>query len=459
MKKLLSLILILTFNTLLIAQNKQLVPKFEERIELLSVVFRLAEAPEYMNNSIKLYSNSVDSYFENYKKHKVVQLAKKLRKKNGVSFDAVISMAIHIKIDRDSVHFNNLLIKNTLDKRWGNSAEAFITQLDNFYRQSQFKSFYMQHQSLYAIAIKRFEKIAKSVNIKWFENFFGYTPNGKYHIVLSFLNRGNYGPKASSKSGEENIYSILCAWKSDSLGYPIFNKNKKETLVHEFCHSFCNQLGDKYYPEMEAKALDFYKLVSKKMNRQAYGSARTMIYEILVRASTIKYSEDDGASQAEINKMLNIQKANGFLWIEKLYENLNKYASERNKYETLDDFMPYIVRLQNLMSPEKYMMDYSESCPHILSSSIENGASNISPDLKEIIIEYDRSMASYGISDKGNKPNMELEWKNKERTVLCIHVDLEPNTKYLLHFHPPFNVDQYGYPLKEGLELVFTTQK
>ncbi len=459
MKKLLTLILIVTFCTSLVAQNKQLVPKFDERVELLSVVFRLAEASEYMNNSIKPYSDSADNYFKAFKKHEVVKLAKKLRKKNGVSYDAVMSMAIHLEIEGESVRFNKLLTEGAFDKRWDNSAEEFIKQLDDFYRQSQFNRFYEQNQSLYMIAIKRFEKISNSVNLSWFENFFGYAPKGKYNIVLSFLNRGNYGPKVLAKSGKESIYSILCAWKTDSLAYPIYNKNKKETLVHEFCHSFCNQLGEKYYPEMETKALDFYKSVSNRMRRQAYGSARTMINETLVRASTIKYLEDEGASAAQINRLLNIEKANGFLWIDKLYESLSDYSTARNKYKTLDDFMPNIVTQHNLMSPEKLIMDFNESCPHILSSSIENGSSDISSELKEIIIEYDKTMASYGISDRGNKPDMEIEWKNKKRTVLSIHVELKPNSKYLLHFHPPFNVDRYGYPLKESYELRFKTQK
>ncbi len=458
MKNLLFLILAATLSTPLFAQDKQLTPKFDERVELLSIVFRLAEASEYMNNSIKLYSDSVDRYFNEFQTHEVVKMAKKLRRKNGVSYDAVMSMAIHLKIEGDSVRFNKLLTKRAFDKRWGISAETFIIQLDDFYRLSQFKRFFEQHQSLYAIATNRFGKISKSVNLKWFENFFGYAPKGKYHIVLSLLNRGNYGPKVLSQSGKENIYSILCAWKTDSLNYPTYNKNKKETLVHEFCHSFCNQLGEKYYSEMETKALEFYKSVSNRMRRQAYGSALTMINEILVRASTIKYLEDEGASSAQINRMLNVEIANGFLWIDKLYESLQNYSSNRHKYSTLDDFMPYIVKQHNSMSPEKFRLDFNENCPQILSSSIENGASNISPNLKEIIIEYDKTMASYGISDKGNKPDMEIEWKNKKRTVLCIHVNLEPNTKYLLHFHPIFNVDQYGYPLKESYELRFKTQ-
>ncbi len=56
MKQLIIFLSILLSSSLL-AQNK-LIPKFDEQIELLSVVFRLTESPEYINNSIKLYSST-----------------------------------------------------------------------------------------------------------------------------------------------------------------------------------------------------------------------------------------------------------------------------------------------------------------------------------------------------------------------------------------------------------------
>ncbi len=450
--------LYLLLSSSLLAQNK-LIPKFDERIELLSVVFRLAESPEYINNSIEVYSDSVDAYFNQYKNHEVVQLAQKLRKKNGVAYDAVMSMAIHLSIEKNSIQFDKSLIRTNLDRRWGKYSDDFVAKLSDFYSKSEFNQFFMSNKPLYKMAEDRFGNISKSIELSWFENFYGYQPNGKYHIVLSFLNRGNYGPKTLSKSGEENIYSVLCAWTTDSLGHPKYHINQKETLVHEFCHSFCNQLGDKYITEMEPKATDFFKSVSKLMRRQAYGSSQTMVNEMLVRASTIRYFEDTGADEYVIDRMLRIEQANGFLWIDTLYQSFNNYTNNRDKYVTLDDYMSQIVSLQNSLLPEEIITNYNSNCPSIISSSITNGSKDVDPTLNEIIIEYDRPMSSYGISDKGNNPEMELEWQNKQHTILRINVELESDTNYALHFHPPFNVDRYKYPLRESFELKFKTKK
>nr|WP_320119881.1 DUF4932 domain-containing protein [uncultured Marinifilum sp.] len=351
MRKLM-LIFLLIFNGNLFSQNKCLSPKVDERIELLSIVFRLADSPEYKNNTIKQYTDSIDNYFKTYKNHKVIKMASQLRDKNEVSFDAVPSLAIHIKIVNDSIKFNPRLTKNNLDDRWTKKEEDFILLLDDFYRKSNFKNFFNQNQEFYEIAINRFSKISNSINLLWFERFFACAPKGKYNVVLSFTNWGNYGPKITNKSGIEDIYSILSASSADSLGYPIYKTNKKQTLVHEFCHSFCNQLGEKYYPEMESKAQELYLSVLKLMNSQAYGSAQTMINEILVRASTIKYLEDEGANSQQIDKLLDNEEAKGFLWIRNLYQSLNVYSKNRKKYPTLDSYMNQIIKVQEEFSIE-----------------------------------------------------------------------------------------------------------
>ncbi|PXY01090.1 hypothetical protein DF185_10585 [Marinifilum breve] len=454
--RLLTLLLLMITGISSFAQNN-LSPKYDERVELLSVVFRLAQSPEYINNTVKTHADATDKYFSKYSNHEVVKLTKKLRKKNGVSFDAVMSMAIHLEIKNGSVYFNPQLNKDGLDDRWGNYADEFVLALRRFYQESNFNAFYKANQQMYDLACEHFQIVSNEIKTGWFEEFFGYKPKGQYHIVVGLLHRGNYGPKYETKSGEENIYSILSAYKIDSTGYPVFEKYQKGTLVHEFCHSFCNPLGDKYYPDMKSKASDLFTSVSSLMRRQAYGSAKTMIYEILVRASTIRYFEDNGASKEVVKKLINTEKANGFLWIDELYAALERYSSNRTKYHTLDDFMPEIVKVQNNLIADDLLSEFKSNCPKIIRTSLKQQTKNVSTALKEIIIEYDKPMASYGISDKGKQPKMDLEWQNEERTLLCIKVELKPKTKYLLHFHPPFNVDKKGFPLQDSFELDFTT--
>lgn len=446
------------------SQKLELNPIVDERVELLSIVFRLAGANEYLNNSVENYTKSIDDYFKSYANDEVIIYAKKLRKKRGVAYDAVMSMAIHIEITNGCIKLIENVQENNIDDRWGKHSEKFVEQLNNFYKKSDFHKFFISNRDLYSIAEKRFSEISNTIDIPWFKSFFGQSPNGTYNLVLSLVNKGNYGPKIDYQSGKTNIYSIICAWETDSLGLPVYSSSVTNTLVHEFCHSFCNSLGEKHFAEMKTVADDFYKTVANKMKMQAYGSSQTMINEILVRASTIKYFLNHDAKDSDIQRFIRYEQANGFLWIEPLLDALAEYENNRTQYPTLEKFMPEIVKLQNSLSPEKLAKTLKENSPKIVSFSIKNNSQNIDHNTKEIIVVYDRTMSSRGISmGKGGKKTYpkitSTEWKNDNKTEMIIYVELEPNKEYSLKFHEEFNQDKYGFTLDKTYELNFKTKE
>ena len=71
--------------------------KVDPRIELLSLIFRLAGNPEYSQARVQAYAQDVDKHFGGFQDHAVVNLARELRRNDGVSYDAVMSLAVHLK--------------------------------------------------------------------------------------------------------------------------------------------------------------------------------------------------------------------------------------------------------------------------------------------------------------------------------------------------------------------------
>ncbi len=103
-------------------------PRVDERVELLSIVFRLADNFEYNMNTLPAYSSDIDRYFAPYKNHPAVQMAHMLEGKNGVGFDAVMVMAISLSPPPEL----KALVAFTPeipDKRWGADAEKFLPLL------------------------------------------------------------------------------------------------------------------------------------------------------------------------------------------------------------------------------------------------------------------------------------------------------------------------------------------
>ena len=85
MKQILIFFLVV-FSAATFSQKNIVKAKVSEKTELLSIIFRLAEAEEYTWNDVKSYNNDIDEYFSEFRNHNVIKLAKKVRKINGVGY-------------------------------------------------------------------------------------------------------------------------------------------------------------------------------------------------------------------------------------------------------------------------------------------------------------------------------------------------------------------------------------
>lgn len=96
---------------------QSVVPQVNENVELMSILSRMAGFQEYHMDMAGQYIKDMDSYFKDNTAHPAVRYMKELRTRYGISFDAVMSMAIHL----DNRNGTLSLIEEdvpTLDKRW-----------------------------------------------------------------------------------------------------------------------------------------------------------------------------------------------------------------------------------------------------------------------------------------------------------------------------------------------------
>ena len=102
----------------------------DPRVELISTIYRLAGSPEYNQRDLLKYVSAVEAQFERFKTHAVVQSAIQLRKQSGISFNAPMSLAVHISDPPElapRVPFSPF--PPNLDQRWSyKSARSFLQQ-------------------------------------------------------------------------------------------------------------------------------------------------------------------------------------------------------------------------------------------------------------------------------------------------------------------------------------------
>jgi len=450
------------------AQSQTVQPKVDERSELLSIIFRIAGAKEYINNNIPSYAKEIDEYFAPFKDHDAIKFVQKVRAEKSVGYDAVMSLAIALEIS-DSVRLCKNLSPISIDDRWGmDNVNEFVTLLNKFYFETRFKEFFSDHSALYKIAESKFDEIMKNVDFNWFEKFYGKKNSGKFHLILSIPNGGcNYGPKVIYNDGSEDLYAVMGCCVADSTGQPSYSKGIAQIVIHEYNHSFCNPLIDANYNAMEPASVKIFKPLKNKLSSQAYSAPKTMEYENLVRACVIRYYLRNGVDENMLKYQVAGEFANGFIWIDKLVNLLGVYEKNRDIYPTLNDFMPEIVKFESTLSPKKIIREIKASTPKIVSISIPDKSKEVDPAITEITLTFDRPMSfkngvSYGKQGKKCFPEFsdkKSKWDEKTKKHWTFYIKLEPDKDYSMSFPSQFFYDVNYYSLDKTYYLDFKTRK
>jgi hypothetical protein len=327
----------------------------DPRVELMAVIFRLAGNPEYSRCKIASYAKAVDEHFGPFRDHEAVKLARNLRRTRRVSFDAVMSMAVHVtSADRLEERIPLDPRPPSLDARWRpDEARQFLAAARRFVKETSFKDFIEKQQKLYGSSVSRLEAVlTEHGHLEWFDEFFGPRPGASFRVFAGLLNGPNcYGARCSTADGKEELYCVLGVWKTDLSGMPSFDLTLVATVVHEFCHSYTNPIVDRHEAELKKAGEAIFPHVAAAMRRQAYGNWKTMIYESLVRACTVRYTRrHQGVIAAWWEIRHHTQRK--FLWVGDLAELLGEYEKDRDKYPTLEDFAPRIVAFFDDYAPK-----------------------------------------------------------------------------------------------------------
>ena len=416
----------------------------DQRVELMSIIFRLAGNPEYNQGRLTSYLNDIEAHFGPHREHAAIQTARKLRQSRGVSFDAVMSMAIHLT---DAVELQERVPfdapESKLDSRWKpREAREFLKHMREFVNDAKVQEFFDRHRELYEPTSRRMNHmLIEHADLVWFDSFFGARPVARFVLVPALVNGGQaYGPSIRLADGTEELYAIIGVWNFDETGLPQFDKRVLPTVIHEFCHSFVNHLVKHKQEEFRDAGKLLYATVADQMKRQAYGDWITMMQESVVRAAVVRYliAHDGPAAVEQIEE----EKRRGFVWMPQLVTLIDEFEADRTAFPTFEAFMPRIVKFFDESAPamaaeiKKSKDELEAKRPKIVSMTPKVGSDNVDPTTKFIMITFDRPMdvsgysLIYGPEGEATLPKIGQALYDADGTVFSIKVELEPNRRY-----------------------------
>lgn len=341
-----------------LAGQAQINAEANEPVELMAILAHTAGYQEYSQNLAAQYSKDTEEWFAPYKQHEAVALAWKLHTTYSIGHEKVMSMAIHLDIEKGEIKF--LGDKSDLVENWKDvDIEDFIQKLNQFYKDTRFHEFFEQHRTFYEEYISNYEMtgtMAFPFNLKWYPRFhYGTEEMEPFKIYICFTYGGHNNGMYRKLSGKpRELFAIMGYVFNPAIGRPYMDFS---LLWHEVNHPYVNPLLDN---EENAKLMEpigqkLLELSREAMKQQAYTDWHIVINESIVRASTIIYAQDAGYKQETPKILMELEvKRNGFPWMPQLVDCLRNYANNRDKYKTLNDYYPEIAKcLQKYIEYQK----------------------------------------------------------------------------------------------------------
>ncbi len=433
----------------------------DARVEFLSAVARNAGFEEYrMANAQSPYAQRVDDLLAPQRSHPAFDAMRAMRRDHGLSYDAVMSLAIHVTDPpelRERIDFDTHPAK--LDQRLvPGPTRALLVQLRDLAKAVEWDRFMARELPLQRTAASALSRSASAHPVlPWLEQNLGPQGNTRCSLIAGLLAGGqNYGVGIQFNDGAPGeITPVIGCSHWDSTGNPEYGSDGNDQLcalvAHEFCHSYANPLVDRHAEELRSVGERLLKLSRAQMERQAYGTWKTCMYESVVRALTIRCAASAISPQFAA-RLAKSDASRGFGWVPALAEGLAPALASRKPGDPLDSIVPLVVQV--LSREADRLADAAARAPKLLSSTPTAGSQDIPSGPFTLVLVFDRPMRTDSYSIVGSAQDVPTgfmvgkvgdDGKSWEFTGSC-----EPGRTYTIGL----NGDRFrGFKSKDGVEL------
>ncbi len=456
MKQIITIILLLLTSNVF-AQTSR--PVVDERLELTSIVFRLAGTDEYVCDGVPEYMKEIDEYFAPYKEHKIISyIQNTLRERQEIGYDAVASSAFFLKIENGRIGIaNEAKLDEYLEgeKRWNKVVfQEYVSLLNDFYRKSKAGKFFENHREFYQKAVNANQELLGKIDMQWFFDTFAGSPLNLDVCLGLCTAQHNYG----GREYEDGTMTIVIGTFADQNGVPNILPSAFDVVIHEIGHYYSGPLIEKHYDEMKAASEDIYSRIEDRMIIEAHKNPRTVAGEWINEVFVNMYMKEH--DELIMYNVYNDIRC-GYIWINRAMDLMKNY--DRSKYASMSEFMPHIVDFTNRLPDDWKMIEneLANAHPYVVGTFPVNG-STISADTKEIRVRFAHPMFdAHGLAMVDGYEMLpgdfqKCRWEDPYTYVIAVGEQLQSGKKYgvALMWQPFIRLDN-GFRLKENYDIVF----
>jgi len=320
--------------------------RVDPRVELMSIIFRLAGSPEYNQGQVTAYEADIDAFFADVRDHPAVVLARKLHDESGIGYGAVMALAVHVTNPPElgeHVAFDPL--PSGLAPQWTpDEARRFLSAVRHFADESHFMVFFSDQQGLYDLAVNRMSIAMENQSVgPWTQAFFGMPLGAAFTVILGMSNgTSSYSSEVVASGRKGEYFSVVGVGQVDSAAMPVFSLDTLQPVMHEYLTAYIATRPSSAMERFASAGRELYPAVEPIMTGLGYNDWHLVVTETLVRAITIRWI-GAGHEKDLVPRAVGYQQKMGFYWLDGMNDLLVEYESQRSQFPTFEAFVPRLA--------------------------------------------------------------------------------------------------------------------
>lgn len=317
----------------------------DSRIELMTVV-QLLGGYQPLTKIDSAYRRDATNRFERFKTHRAVRLFSEMSQSH-FAYDAV-PRALLCYSAPPELRPVAPVDKKVLRRAGGQAKlNAFIIALRDFARASDFDGFVKSHANDYAQVEAALRPDVEAA-VQALRSYTGLPLRNCELVAGMLIHNGGFQATVQTEP-TPTTYAIIGAF-GVAQGLPVFTANGSVSYVaqHEFSHSFVNPFVEKNVAAVN-RYDGLFKAIKPQMAKLAYADWETVVHEHIVRAIVIRLAHLRAAPAGD--RILANEEKQGFRYVRALAERLKDYEAARDKYPTINVFLPELLQAFDAASP------------------------------------------------------------------------------------------------------------
>lgn len=329
--------------------------RVDARVELLSIVCRLAGLPEFVAAPDSGYLRRVDAHFTAQSGHAAIRNLRGLAQQRSATSRpldawAVMSLALHLD-SVESLRPRGRDAAPGVSDPWDDRSmldSELLRHLRRFRDEARCEAFLRKERDYWRALERHIAGQWIDVDAHWLAMLLGIAPTEYYNAVLSLFGVADFGYfRVNHGGGRRETFTMLAIEAFGPEGMPVARDPEPiaRMMLHESVHAFTNQLVDRNLPRLlpPAAALLEVPEVARRVQGSFYANPPFLLYESLVRAVGIVYLLRKRPFETTRAQEIAAQEAAGFLWIRGLVELLEAQLDRPGRQASVAAMMPAIV--------------------------------------------------------------------------------------------------------------------